>query len=114
MSHEPVEARLAVEHRIFGVDHATLGAQTLSTHGLPASITDAVREHHLLSANPPMLAQVVHIADCAASVIQGDTHQDLEKTLRSLRFDENAQGLIAGCKEDQRALLSFVAGFTAP
>jgi putative nucleotidyltransferase with HDIG domain len=114
VSSEPIDVRLALEHRIFGVDHATLGAQTLSTHGLPSSITDAVREHHLLSAGASMVTRVVHTADCAAGTIQGDTHRNLDVALRSLRSDEDAQALIDACKKDQRALLKFVADVTAP
>jgi putative nucleotidyltransferase with HDIG domain len=114
VSREPIDARLAIERRSFGIDHATLGSQTLAMHGLPTSITDAVREHHLLSAGSSMLTRVVHMADCTASVIQGDTHLDLDKSLRSLRFDEDAQVLVAQCRDDQRALLRFVAGMTTP
>ncbi len=60
---------VAFEHRTFGVDHPTLGADLATRWGLPAEVCAAIRHHH----HPPardeggsVLLDVVHLADAAA------------------------------------------------
>jgi putative nucleotidyltransferase with HDIG domain len=113
-SNATVPVRLRRERRAFGVDHATLGADVLRRQGLPSALTVAVREHHLVTEKATPLARVVHVADCVAKVIQGDVDLDVERTLREVGFDADGAGLVAQVESDRRALLMFLADFSAP
>ena len=112
-SNEPVEVRLRLERRIFGVDHATLGADILTQQGLPAALTVAVREHHMATKKATALARVVHVADCVAKVVQGDSSLDLGRTLREMGFGPSTS-LVDHVEADRRALLRFLADFSVP
>ena len=113
-SNATVQVRLRRERRAFGVDHATLGADVLRRQGLPSALTVALREHHLLTEKATPLTRVVHVADCVAKVIQGDEDVDLERTLREVGFEADAASLVAQVESDRRALLMFLADFSAP
>lgn len=111
---EPVEARLAIERRLLGIDHATLGAQVLAKQGLPRTITDAVQEHHVVGADASRLTRVVHVADCIAKIIEGDSELDLDATLRAAGVPGTSDSLVDQSETDRRALLRFLADFLAP
>lgn len=111
---EPIEARLAIERRLLGIDHASLGAQVLAKQGLPAAITTAVQQHHVLGQSATPLARVVHVADCIAKIIEGDSGLDLDATLRAAGVPGPGDGLVDQTEGDRRALLRFLADFLAP
>jgi putative nucleotidyltransferase with HDIG domain len=108
------EAGLALETRLFGIDHATLGAQVLSSNGLPTTITDAVREHHAADATAHPLTRVVRVADCIAEIIEGDARLDLDATLRAAGISAGGDRLIEQTETDRSALLNFLADFMTP
>ena len=118
LSDESVEERLAIERRLFGVDHPTLGAQVLSRQGVPAAITNALLDHHLTAATAATaapLARVVHVADSIAKVVEGDTRVDLDATLRLAGVAATGSTLIAQAEDDRHAILKFLAAdFLAP
>ncbi len=60
-----------VERRVFGFDHATLGATLLEHWGLPGTLTATAGYHHHPSAAPRHadLAAVVHLADAMVHVL---------------------------------------------
>ena len=108
------EGRVAIERRIFGVDHATLGAQVLSRQGVPPAITNALRDHHLTATASP-LTRAVHVADCIAKIVEGDTRVDLDATLREAGVAATGSSLIDQTEDDRRAILKFLAAeFLAP
>jgi putative nucleotidyltransferase with HDIG domain len=113
-SNATVHVRLRRERRVFGVDHATLGADVLRRQGLPTALTVALHEHHLVTEKATPLARVVHVADCVAKVIQGDATLDLERTLHEVGFEADGASLVAQVESDRRALLMFLADFSAP
>ncbi|MFT3694239.1 MAG: HDOD domain-containing protein [Kofleriaceae bacterium] len=58
-----------IERRVFGADHARVGACLLQMWGLPATIVDVVGKHHEPRGTAPELAPVaaaVHVADALA------------------------------------------------
>lgn len=60
---------LDFEHRTFGVDHATLGAELATRWGLPVEVVAAIRHHHRPPARDEggdVVLDVVHLADAAA------------------------------------------------
>jgi hypothetical protein len=109
VSDEPGEDRLELERELFGIDHATLGAQVLSDHGLPAALTNTLLEHHDTSPNAAPLTRVIRAADCVAKVIEGDTHVDLDAALHATAIDAASQRLIEQTETDRRALVTFLA-----
>jgi putative nucleotidyltransferase with HDIG domain len=111
---EPLEARFAIERRLFGIDHASLGAQVLSRQGLPPAITGAIREHHLADATATPLARIVRVADCVAKVVDGDSRTDLDATLREVGITAAGDRLVAQAESDRNGLLRFVSDFVAP
>ncbi|HYL52106.1 MAG TPA: HDOD domain-containing protein [Acidimicrobiia bacterium] len=111
---EPIEARMAIERRLLGIDHASLGAQVLAKQGLPPAITNAVQQHHILGESATPLARVVHVADCIAKIIEGDSRLDLDATLRAAGIPGTGDGLVDQTEADRRALLRFLADFLAP
>ncbi len=111
---ESVEGRLEIERRVLGIDHATLGAQVLAKQGLPATITSAVQDHHVVSASAAPLVRVVHIADCIAKIIEGDAELDLDAALRAAGVPGAPDGLVDQAEADRRVLLRFLADFLAP
>ncbi len=115
VSNESDEGRLAIERRIFGVDHATLGAQVLSRQGVPPAITNALLDHHLTTATAAPLTRAVHVADCIAKIVEGDTRVDLDATLREAGVAATGSSLIDQTEDDRRAILKFLAAeFLAP
>jgi putative nucleotidyltransferase with HDIG domain len=109
------EARLAIERQVFGIDHATLGAQVLSSHGLPATLTNAVHQHHDTDVDVAPLVRVVRVADCIAEIIEGDTRLDLDATLRAARIEAAGDRLIEQTETDRSVLVKFLAAdFQAP
>ncbi|MCU1465929.1 MAG: hypothetical protein JWM72_1857 [Actinomycetia bacterium] len=105
----PGEDRLELERELFGIDHATLGAQVLSDHGLPAALTNTLLEHHDTGPNAAPLTRVVRVADCIAKVIEGDTHVDLDAALHASAIDAAGPRLIEQTETDRRALVTFLA-----
>jgi putative nucleotidyltransferase with HDIG domain len=115
VSNESVEGRLAIERQLFGVDHATLGAQVLSRQGVPSAITDALLDHHLTTATAAPLARAVHVADSIAKIIEGDTRVDLDAALRLAGVAATGSSLVEQAEHDRRAILKFLAAdFLAP
>jgi putative nucleotidyltransferase with HDIG domain len=115
VSDEPVGARLAIERRLFGIDHATLGAEVLSRKGLPSTITNAIRDHHDAPTPQTPLAKVVYLADCIANILEGDSQLDLDAALRATGVAATGDSLLDQAQTDRRALLTFLAAnFTAP
>ena len=118
VSNESVEGRLAIERQLFGVDHATLGAQVLSRQGVPSAITNALLDHHLTAATTATaapLARAVHVADSIAKVVEGDTRVDLDATLRLAGVAATGSSLVEQAEDDRRAILKFLAAdFLAP
>ena len=60
------ENLLDVEHELFGVTHADVGARLLAIWGLPTAIVDVVQFHHDPGSAPESrrkLASIVHVAD---------------------------------------------------
>ena len=108
------EARREVERELFGVDHASLGAQVLSSKGLPAKITDAVRDHHVAGAAADPLTRVVQVADCIAEVVEGNAGIDLDATLRAAGVSAAGEHLVDQTEIDRAALLNFLADFMTP
>jgi len=102
------------ESDALGIDHATLGAQVLAKQGLPRTITDAVQEHHVVGADASPLTRVVHVADCIAKIIEGDSELDLDATLRASGVPGTSDSLVDQSETDRRALLRFLADFLAP
>jgi putative nucleotidyltransferase with HDIG domain len=113
-SDESPEARLAIERRLFGIDHASLGAQVLSKQGLPLVITDAIHDHEVAGATATPLARTVRVADCIAKIVDGDSRLDLDMTLREAGIEATSDRLIDQAETDRRALLKFLADFLAP
>ena len=113
-SNTPVQVRLRLEQRHFGVDHATLGADVLRRQGLPSALTEALRQHHDITAKATPLARLIHVADCVAKVVQGDSGLDLERTLRKMGFRAAGSSLVAQVESDRRSLLRFLADFSMP
>lgn len=112
--HDPA-SRLAIEREMFGTDHATLGAEVLSNHGLPARLVDALRDHHATDLHASPLTRVVSIADCIAKIIDGDTQLDLDSTLVAAGIDAGVDRLIEQTEIDRLALVKFLAAdFQAP
>jgi hypothetical protein len=109
VSDEPGEGRLELERELFGIDHATLGAQVLADHGLPAALTNTLLEHHDAGPNAAPLTRVVRVADCIAKVIEGDTHVDLDAALHASAIDADGKRLIEQTETDRRALVTFLA-----
>ena len=115
VSDEGAEARLVIERQLFGIDHATLGAQVLSSRGLPSAFTNAVHQHHDNSADAAPLTRVVRVADCIAEIIEGDTRLDLDATLRAAGIAAASDRLIEQTETDRRSLVQFLAAdFQAP
>jgi len=56
-----------LEDLLFGVDHATLGAEMARRWNLPAPLVDAIRNHHrpAQAREGALLAAAVHVADSA-------------------------------------------------
>ncbi len=59
------------EERIFGLNHAELGARVAERWGLPEAIIRCIRHHHQPSAVSPSdaLVDAVHIADCTCLLL---------------------------------------------
>jgi putative nucleotidyltransferase with HDIG domain len=114
VSNAPGQVRLRLERRLFGVDHATLGADVLTQQGLPSALTAALREHHIVTKKAAPLARVVHVADCVAKIVQGDSRLDLDRTLHDVGFGVKSAGLVEHVEADRRALLTFLADFLVP
>jgi putative nucleotidyltransferase with HDIG domain len=113
-SGQPPAARRAIERKLFGIDHATLGAQVLSTNGLPTTITNAVRDHHGAGASADPLTRVVQVADCIAEIVEGNAGHDLDAMLRAAGVAAAGEHLVDQTDIDRAALLNFLADFMAP
>ncbi|HET9620225.1 MAG TPA: HDOD domain-containing protein [Kofleriaceae bacterium] len=60
------EDRIALEHRLFGMSHADVGARLLAIWGLPSVLVDVVQYHHDPGSAPEarrQIASIVHVAD---------------------------------------------------
>ncbi len=115
MANEPWVTRRSLERQRFGTDHATLGAQVLASHGLPAGLTNAVLQHHDNVGKEEPLTQVVRVADCIAKIIEGDTLLDLDATLHATGIAADGDRLMEQTETDRRALVQFLAAdFQAP
>jgi hypothetical protein len=113
-SGESPEARRAIEQRLFGIDHATLGAQVLSSNGLPTTITNVVRDHHVAGASADPLTRVVQVADCIAEIVDGNARVDLDAMLRAAGVSAVGEHLVDQAEGDRSALLNFLADFMTP
>ncbi len=113
-SGESPEARRAIEQRLFGIDHATLGAQVLSSNGLPTTITNVVRDHHVAGASADPLTRVVQVADCIAEIVDGNARVDLDAMLRAAGVSAVGEHLVGQAEGDRSALLNFLADFMTP
>jgi putative nucleotidyltransferase with HDIG domain len=112
---EPAEIRLNLERERFGIDHARLGAKALSSHGLPAQLTDAIMQHHDVGAAGAPLTKTVRIADCVAKIVEGDDQLDLTATLHAEGIETDGARLLEHTEVDRRALILFLAAdFQAP
>jgi putative nucleotidyltransferase with HDIG domain len=111
---ESPEARAQAERRLFGIDHATLGARVLSSHGVPRRITQAVRDHHVAGADAHPLSRVVHLADCIAEVVEGNARLDVDAALHAAGVAAVGDELVEQTATDRLALLSFLADFMTP
>ena len=108
-------SRLTIERRLFGTDHALVGAQGLSDLGLPATLTKAIHEHHASSENQTPLAAVLQSADAIAHVLDGAFDEDVLAPLRRHGVHtQNSDKLIAATEVDRSALLKFLSEFIAP
>jgi hypothetical protein len=104
-----------MERRLFGTDHALVGAQALSDLGLPATLTNAIHEHHASSENQTPLAAALQSADAIAHVLDGELDEDVLAPLRRHGVDtRNSDELIAATEIDRSALLTFLSEFIAP
>jgi putative nucleotidyltransferase with HDIG domain len=65
------EERVRKERRALGIDHASLGALTLTKWGLPARLARTVAAHHTSTAEND-LATLVRLADMVAHYANGD------------------------------------------
>jgi putative nucleotidyltransferase with HDIG domain len=113
-SGKSADARRAIEREVFGVDHAALGAQVLSSNGLPTTITDAVRDHHVAGAAADPLTRVVQLGDCVAEVVEGNVQVDLDVALRTAGVSAAGEHLVDQTEIDRAALLNFLADFMTP
>ncbi len=69
-----------IEHDLFGVSHAEVGARLLAIWGLPTAIVDVVHFHHDPARAPEArkkLACIVHVADAIAHASGGTPTLDL-------------------------------------
>jgi putative nucleotidyltransferase with HDIG domain len=57
------DARLLAERRVFGTDHAAVGAQLMREWELPESLVECVESHHIASEGP---AGAIRMADMLA------------------------------------------------
>jgi HD-like signal output (HDOD) protein len=60
------EDKLALEHELFGVTHADVGARLLAIWGLPSVLVDVVQYHHDPGSAPQarrQITSIVHVAD---------------------------------------------------
>lgn len=97
--------RLALEHELFGVDHAQLGTQVLTELGLPDRLTIAVgTHHHPLIELDTALGQCIAIAEGIArlSETNSDPVIELEKLFPDLGF--NVEMLLAEAAQQTDSL----------
>lgn len=66
------------ERKIFGTDHAGVGARLASKWSFPAEYADAIAGHHDISASQsdPLLAQMLALADALAHAAARQNRQD--------------------------------------
>jgi len=60
--------RLDVERDVLGIDHAALGGLVAEHWGLPATVSEAIAQHHTPSIAPTPMGDVVHLANGLAKL----------------------------------------------
>jgi len=63
---------LDAERAVFGLDHAAVGAMITRHWHFPAAVVTAIAEHHAAATAPPVLVDLVQLADAVAHALEFD------------------------------------------